>query len=63
LHIHFACFQLSYNTIRELCNEEVPKMEEWSQKSTDIKKQFIAAPGNVEVTMDETCVNHDGGDS
>ena len=48
---------ISHMTIRKLCNEEAPKMEEWIQQSAEVQAEFLAAPGNVEVTMDGTCVN------
>src|SRR5215469_3435744 len=48
---------ISHMTIRELCNEEAPKMEEWIQQSSEVQAEFLAAPGNVEVTVDGTCVN------
>jgi hypothetical protein len=44
-------------TIRELCNEEAPKMAEWIQQSQEVQQEFLAAPGNVEVTIDGTIVN------
>src|SRR5215469_10987820 len=48
---------ISHMTIRELCNEESPKMAEWIQQSAEVQAEFLAAPGNVEVTVDGTCVN------
>jgi hypothetical protein len=48
---------ISHMTIRELCNEEAPKMEKWIRESTEVQAEFVAAPGNVEVTIDGTCVN------
>ena len=53
----FCGFKLSYNTVRELCNEEAPKMDEWYQQSAEVQKEYIDAPGNIEITMDGTCVN------
>jgi len=44
-------------TIRELCQQEAPKMAEWYRNSPEIHEKFIAAPGVAEVTMDGTCVN------
>ena len=32
-------------------------MAEWYQESAEVQKAFCDAPGNVEVTMDGTCVN------
>ena len=45
-------------TIRELCQQEAAKMEEWQKaSSSEIQKDFIEASGHVEVTMDGTSVN------
>ena len=44
-------------TIRELCQREAPKIDAWYQKSLEVQREFIKAPGNVEVTMDGTIVN------
>jgi hypothetical protein len=49
--------QLCYNTIRELCQQEGPKMAEWQETSTEVQKDFIEATGVVEVTTDGTIVN------
>jgi hypothetical protein len=49
--------KLSYNTVRDLCNDEASKMEEWYQTSSTVRQDFLEAPGNVEVTTDGTCVN------
>ena len=48
---------VSPNTLRDLCHEEAPKMEQWIERSPEVQQEFINAPGNVEVTMDGTCVN------
>jgi hypothetical protein len=48
---------LSHMTIRKLCNEEAPKIDAWYRRSLEIQQEFILAPGNVEITMDGTCVN------
>src|SRR5215469_10810222 len=48
---------ISHMTIRELCDKEAPKMAEWIQQSAEVQAEFVAAPGNVEVTIDGTCVN------
>jgi hypothetical protein len=53
----YCGLELSHMTIRELCQQEAPKMQEWRQQSSEIQKDFIEAPGNVEVTMDGTSVN------
>jgi hypothetical protein len=53
----FLGIKLSHNTVRELCQQEAPKMEEWYQTSPEVRKDFIETPGVVEVTMDGTCVN------
>jgi len=44
-------------TIRELCRREAPKIDVWYQRSLEVQREFILAPGNVEVTMDGTIVN------
>jgi hypothetical protein len=44
-------------TVRKLCNEEAPKMDAWYRTSLEVQREFILAPGNVEITMDGTCVN------
>jgi len=49
--------KISHVTISKLCNEEALKMDEWMKLSEEVQKEFIAASGNVEVTMDGTCVN------
>ena len=53
----FLGLKLSHNTIRELCQQEAPKMEEWCQTSSKVRKEFIETGGVVEVTMDGTIVN------
>jgi len=53
----FCGLKISHVTISKLCNEEALKMDEWMKLSKEVQKEFIAAPGNVEVTMDGTCVN------
>ena len=53
----YCGLKLSHMTIRKLCDKESSKMEEWQQTSSEIQEDFIAAPGNVEVTMDATKVN------
>ena len=40
----FCGFPLSYNTIRELCNEEAPKMEEWSRSQRTLKNSLSMLP-------------------
>jgi len=57
-HLKKYCgLELSHMTIRELCRREAPKIDAWYQKSLEVQRNFIAAPGNVEITMDGTCVN------
>jgi hypothetical protein len=53
----FCGLELSDNTIRELCQQESPKMEQWQQNDADSHKNFRAAEGEVEFTCDGTCVN------
>jgi hypothetical protein len=40
-----------------LCHHEAPKIQQWFQESSDVPQDFLAAKGNVEVTMDATKVN------
>jgi len=57
-HLKKYCgLELSHMTIRELCRREAPKIDAWYQKSLEVQRNFIAALGNVEITMDGTCVN------
>jgi hypothetical protein len=53
----FLGIKLSHNTIRELCHQEAPKMEEWYKTSSEVRKDFMETPGVVEVTTDGTIVN------
>jgi len=54
----YCGLKLSHMTIRELCKQEAPKMEEWMKNSDEVQKDFIEAPGAfVEVTMDAAKVN------
>ena len=48
---------VSPNTLRDLCHAEAPKMETFMQTSPEVQKEFLDAPGTIEVTMDGTCVN------
>jgi len=57
-HLKKYCgLKISHMTVRELCKQEAPKIEAWYQKSLEVQRAFIGAPGNVEVTMDGTIVN------
>jgi hypothetical protein len=53
----FCGIQLSYNTVRELCQQESSKMDEWYQASQAVRNDFIQTPGVIEVSTDGTCVN------
>ena len=53
----YCGLEISHMTIRELCRREAPKIDEWYRKSREVQRDFILAPGNIEVTMDGTCVN------
>jgi hypothetical protein len=56
--LEYCGLKLSPMTIRELCQRESVKMEAWQKAAaTEMQKDFIEAPGNIEVTMDGTCVN------
>jgi hypothetical protein len=49
--------EVSHETIRMLNHKEAPKVKQFVDKSTEVPKDFIAAKGNVEVTIDATKVN------
>ena len=56
--LEYCGLKISHMTIRELCQRESVKMEAWQQAAaTEIQEDFIESPGNIEVTMDGTCVN------
>jgi hypothetical protein len=44
-------------TIRRLCHEEAPMVEKFLEASSEVPKNFIAAKGNGERTMEATKVN------
>ena len=57
-HLETYCgLHISHMTVRKLCTQEAPKIDAWYKKSMEIRREFINAPGNIEVTMDGTCVN------
>jgi hypothetical protein len=49
--------EVSHMTIRKLCHKEVDKVKEFVETSAEVPKDFIAAKGNVEITIDATKVN------
>jgi len=49
--------EISRETIRMLCHQEAPKVRRFVETSIEVPKDFIAALGNVEFTMDATKVN------
>jgi hypothetical protein len=49
--------EVSRETIRMLCHQEAPKIKQFVDESAEVPKDFIAAKGNVEITMDATKVN------
>jgi len=49
--------EVSHETIRMLCHQEAPKIKRFVEESAEVPKDFIAAKGNVEITMDATKVN------
>jgi hypothetical protein len=53
----YCGLDVSHMTIRTLCYLEAAKVEVWLKNSEDVPKDFIAASGNVEVTLDATKVN------
>jgi hypothetical protein len=48
---------LSRETIRELCQQEAPKMAAWHRETPEVHEQFIEAKGENEFLTDGTCVN------
>ena len=48
---------VSHETIRMLCHQEAPKVQQFVEQSAEVPKDFIAAKGNVEILMDATKVN------
>jgi hypothetical protein len=52
---------LCHNTVREICQQEGPKMEEWQKTSPEVQKDFTETQGVIEVTTDGTIVNTTGG--
>ena len=40
-----------------LCHQEAPKVKKFVEESAEVPKDFIAAAGNVEITIDATKVN------
>jgi hypothetical protein len=48
---------VSRETIRMLCHKEAPKVKQFVETSAEVPKDFIAAKGNVEITIDATKVN------
>jgi hypothetical protein len=53
----FCGVHLSDNTIRQLCDEESPKMEDWQNNNATSHRPFMEANGETEFTTDGTCVN------
>jgi hypothetical protein len=49
--------EVSHETIRMLCHQEAPKVKQFLEESAEVPKDFIAAKGDVEITMDATKVN------
>jgi hypothetical protein len=49
--------EISRETIRMLCHQEAPKVKQFVETSVEVPKDFIAARGNVEFTIDATKVN------
>ena len=49
--------EVSHETIRKLCHQEAPKVQQFVEESAEVPKDFIAAKGNVEITIDATKVN------
>jgi hypothetical protein len=53
----YCGLDVSHETIRMLCHEEAPKIEKFVEESAEVPKDFIAAKGNVEITIDAVKVN------
>jgi hypothetical protein len=53
----FCGLKISENTIRKLCQEESPKMEQWQNNAVASHQPFRQAEGKIEFTADGTCVN------
>jgi len=53
----FCGLKISENTIRKLCQEEAPKMEAWQNNDPASHQPFRLAAGEIEFTVDGTCVN------
>ena len=53
----FCGLKLSDNTIRDLCQKEAVPMRRWQTRSPEANAEFIASEGDVEFTVDGTCVN------
>jgi hypothetical protein len=49
--------EVSHETIRMLCHKEAPKVKQFMEESAEVPKDFIAAKGNGEITIDATKVN------
>jgi hypothetical protein len=49
--------EVSHETIRMLNHKEAPKVKQFVEESAEVPKDFIAAAGNVEFTIDATKVN------
>ena len=49
--------EVSHETIRKLCHQEASKVKQFVEESAEVPKDFIAAEGNVEITIDATKVN------
>ncbi|MGL6195409.1 MAG: hypothetical protein ACRC2T_11370 [Thermoguttaceae bacterium] len=52
----FCGIKISDNTIRELCQQESPKMKEWQNNDTAAHTPFRKAGGEIEFTTDGTMV-------
>jgi hypothetical protein len=53
----FCGLKISDNTIRDLCQRESSKMEDWQNNDTIAHLPFVESDGEIEFQTDGTCVN------
>jgi hypothetical protein len=55
--LKFCGIKLSSNTIKMLCDQESAKMKQWQENNPQSWNEFVATEGEIEFTVDGTCVN------
>ena len=55
--LKFCGIKLSANTIKMLCDQESAKMKQWQENNPQSWSDFVASEGEIEFTVDGTCVN------